>query len=265
MFGIPDVRPVSEKVKSHMEQMREFILDNVPKEPVSVWSEDLTPKNNTTLTFDADKFDEWTRSLLPPRMAKLPLGEMYSVGDNLFRFRPLPLILTTFRMFSHAPSGVMRSYLSMGPRRGICRFTREVGIPQLIEKNHSVWMALTPMEVLTQRPGLKKAKGKVLIGGLGMGWQARRVCERKTVESVTVYEINEAVAKEFAFEHPKLKIVTGNVWIADPMQYDSILLDIWNGYGSASGTPQLEAWKKIHKRIWAWGDVGDWALDHSRF
>lgn len=98
------------------------------------------------------------------------------------------------------------------------------------------------------------------MGGLGMGWMARRVCEKASVTSVTVVEIDPDVAKAFAFEHPKLKVRVGDVWDTDPTRYETVLLDVWMDYGAAEGAPKLKEWKARHPRVWAWGDVGDWAL-----
>ena len=42
----------------------------------------------------------------------------------------------------------------------------------------AAWMSLTPSEMATQRPGVQKAQGTVVIGGLGLGWLLRKVCEK---------------------------------------------------------------------------------------
>src|SRR5262249_16334152 len=42
----------------------------------------------------------------------------------------------------------------------------------------AVWMSLTPNEMLTQRSGIQRASGKVLIGGLGLGWFLGKVCAK---------------------------------------------------------------------------------------
>lgn len=36
------------------------------------------------------------------------------------------------------------------------------------------WMSLTPMEMWSQRSGVQAATGRVILGGLGMGWLMRR-------------------------------------------------------------------------------------------
>lgn len=231
------------------------IEEQIAFEPVTEWCEDFKP-DGSVITFNADAFDQWSRSLLPEHLRDLPIGEKKPVGDLLFRFREFPLIHSQVSFSFFIPSfGVQRSSLSMGPRRGRCRFNKPVGIPQLIKKNDDVWMSLTPMEVLTQRPGVKKAKGKVLIGGLGMGWFTRKVCEKKSVESVTVYEINPAVASEFKFSHPKLNVVVGDAYQADHSKFDSLLFDIWEYYGDAKDNRKFCELKNSHPQVWGWGDV----------
>jgi hypothetical protein len=57
----------------------------------------------------------------------------------------------------------------------------------------AVWMSLTPNEMLSQRSGIQKASGKVLIGGLGLGWFLRKVCAKPMVEEVIVVEKSRGV------------------------------------------------------------------------
>ena len=47
---------------------------------------------------------------------------------------------------------------------------------------------MTPAEMLTQRSGVQAAEGTVVLGGLGLGWLLRKVCEKPSVERVIVVE-----------------------------------------------------------------------------
>jgi spermidine synthase len=49
-------------------------------------------------------------------------------------------------------------------------------------------MSMTPAEMLTQRSGVQAAEGTVVLGGLGLGWLLRKVCEKQSVERVIVVE-----------------------------------------------------------------------------
>jgi len=252
--------------KSDFKAQAEQIIQGVSQETVVPWTEDFKPTGGW-VTFDADMFTAWTHSLLPPAFARLVPDVRVPVGNMFFRNLVLPLACARFAglFVFQKQIGVMRAALSMGPRRGSCSFNKPVCIPQIVENDGEIWMSLTPMEILTQRPGIRKARGNVLVGGMGMGWFARRCCERKDVKSVTVYEIDADVAQTFRFEHPKLKVVVGDVWKADPEAIDSVLLDVWDSYGSAEGHPVLCDWKARHPRVWAWGDIGDWAMVRSLY
>ena len=61
----------------------------------------------------------------------------------------------------------------------------------------SLWMSLTPMEIQSQWIAINTAKGKVGIGGLGMGYALLRIMEKEEVTSVDVWEINPHVIKFF--------------------------------------------------------------------
>jgi spermidine synthase len=60
-------------------------------------------------------------------------------------------------------------------------------------------MSLTPTEVMTQRGGVRAARGAVLIGGLGLGWLLRKVCETPEVEKVIVVEISREVLEWYGY------------------------------------------------------------------
>ena len=65
----------------------------------------------------------------------------------------------------------------------------ETEIPEGNRVYHgNVWMSLTPNEMISQRDGIEAAKGTVVIGGLGLGWFLRKVCEKESVDRVIVVD-----------------------------------------------------------------------------
>lgn len=144
--------------------------------------------------------------------------------------------------------------------------TPTISAPHPYENRRQVWMSLTPMEVMSQMPGVNRAFGKVLIGGLGMGWLTRRVLEKSDVDSVTQIEIDPAILHFFGAPllqmfPEKLELIEGDVWEylnqIGAESYDTILLDIWPMYVDARRDPNF---KKLRNelganRVWGWGEA----------
>lgn len=141
--------------------------------------------------------------------------------------------------------------------KGSVTWDGSIWIP-VLDTAWTTWMSLTPNEFLSQRAGIKRARGNVLVGGLGMGWFARECLKRPQVKSVTVVEksadvirfFGEPLKKEFG---ERVSFVQGDAYEAvRPEQYDSVLYDIWPGVGHCLTDPD---WRKIaatHKNAWAW-------------
>jgi hypothetical protein len=66
-------------------------------------------------------------------------------------------------------------------------FTSDFPYLALTEGNN-VWMSLNPNEIETMKPYIAKAKGDVLVLGLGMGYVPYMVSSKEDVKSVTIIE-----------------------------------------------------------------------------
>jgi spermidine synthase len=150
--------------------------------------------------------------------------------------------------------------------KGKIRFDGPVHIPMLTRENiygeTQVWMSLTPMEVMSQKSGLDFAQGRTLIGGLGLGWLTSKVLEKPEVSQVVQIELDPHVLEFFgrplSYLYPdKLDLVEANVWEflenTALEQFDTILLDIWPRYNDARRDQNLKELRKLHSRVWAWG------------
>ena len=88
-----------------------------------------------------------------------------------------------------------------GKNEGTVWFTGPVTFPVLLRaisgkfalRDNNVWMSLTPMEIFTLRGGTRRAKGHVVVAGLGLGYQLMEVCRRPQVKRVTLVEIDRAL------------------------------------------------------------------------
>jgi hypothetical protein len=179
------------------------------------------------------------------------------------------------------PKGIPLRNMERPNQKGLVFWTGDIVIPTLIDmhidsqtgermpdfisewdraRHGVVWMSLTPNEMLSQRSGIQKAAGKVVIGGLGMGWFMRKVCEKPEVEQVIVVEKSRDLLDWFGYEicrkHSKVTEVIcddvyNHVGTHGNAQY---LLDIWPiSQGARTDRQYLAAKRKWGKRIWAWG------------
>lgn len=159
--------------------------------------------------------------------------------------------------------------IHLGTVRSRVAFTTPVVIPMLIEGEPGgesrTWMSHSPHEVFTQRPGVRRATGTVLIGGLGLGWLLRRVAEKPSVERIIVVEKDQGildwVGDKLRSDYPGLMSKVTD-WICD----DAIahvgrhgldtrhLLDIWEKGGDAGHDVAWQAAKGTVRHAWGWAE-----------
>lgn len=125
----------------------------------------------------------------------------------------------------------------------------------------AIWMSLTPMEMMTQRSALKLAWGTVVIGGLGLGWLLRKVCEKAEVRQVIVVEKSQELLDWFGCrickDYSKVSdVICDDIYnqIGNHGPTAKYLLDIWHLYTGAADDPELVPFRrKFRRRLWAWG------------
>ena len=89
-------------------------------------------------------------------------------------------------------------------------------LPSLSINGH-LWMSLTPMEIQSAALAIYRAKGRVLCGGLGLGYFALRAAAKPEVTEVVVFEREPSVIEWFlsAFkdrpELAKIKLIEGDM------------------------------------------------------
>lgn len=232
------------------EQFIPFSIDFKP--PSRVWE---------TILFDASSFQDWVYAT---RIGKAARDFSFDLGIFRISLKKLPLTEWVQRTpwSSSMVAAPTRLRVFNGSSFGYCRFSDVVNIPVLKDAGtDEVWMSLTPMEVLTCRAGIRKAKGNVLIGGLGLGWMTEEILKRQSVRSVTVVEINEEIARWGRPLYPEAKILVGNVFdhVIDPatgeLQYDRVILDVWSSFGAAHDDERFSQLKRRYPgQVWGWGD-----------
>jgi hypothetical protein len=136
------------------------------------------------------------------------------------------------------------------------------GTPDLERAKYgSVWMSLTPMEMLSQRIGVRMASGTVVIGGLGLGWFLKKVCEKAEVKRVIVVEKSSELLDWYGYQlcsqFPKVcDVVCDDIYnqVGKHGVTAKYLLDIWPNYSGAANDDRLLAVRRcLKRRLWAWG------------
>ncbi|MGG6263215.1 hypothetical protein ACQ4M3_08035 [Leptolyngbya sp. AN03gr2] len=150
---------------------------------------------------------------------------------------------------------------------GFVNFDRPVGIPLLFNPNTGTpWMSLTPSEICTCRRGIELASGRVLIGGLGLGWMVREIARKPEVTEIVVVEKDPGVATMIGELTVRdclkpIQIINDDLWIyltSTKEEFDYYSFDIWLKQSDSRHDSRCKkARKKLkgqEKTVWAWGD-----------
>lgn len=174
-----------------------------------------------------------------------------------------------------------------GSKTGDVMFDDDILIPALHERanygddlwKQQPWMSITPMELITQRPGLRFSKGHTVVAGLGLGWFLMQCRAKKTVKKVTLVErsqelvdwllTDDRIFRAAGIPSTKLaplEVIVGDAYEVVPkLKADVAIIDIFSGYG---GNDFLEDLTYKHRggtllpeerrcegigKIWNWG------------
>jgi hypothetical protein len=160
-----------------------------------------------------------------------------------------------------------RAYFDEAIKIPVLHFRLEPDQKPWERERWDVWMSLTPHEMWSQRSGIQAATGRVILGGLGMGWLLRQIAKKPTVKEIIVVEkdadILEWFGNKICERTPKVsEVICGDYWEhAHKMNLkkDRFIADIWPGYGDARHDRNLARLRATGAKVWAWGCVRpDW-------
>ena len=134
-----------------------------------------------------------------------------------------------------------------------------------LQVRHCLMMTDTQMERKTNAEFLRRARGKVLVAGLGLGMILHPILQADDVTSVLVVEKYKDVidlvgphVRQFPGADTKLKIVQGDIFEWKPdlsdLPFNSIYFDIW----ACQSPDTLVEMKKLHRRAAKWKAPGCW-------
>jgi len=156
-----------------------------------------------------------------------------------------------------------------GSSVGDVMFDGSVTFPAIFERNNyhsdiiyenTPWMSLTPAEIISMRGGTRRAKGRVVVAGLGLGYQLIEVSKRKQVKEIILVERSQELVDWLL---PRIKelmampveVIVGDAYKEMPkIKADVGLVDIFTGYGGNDWErDKLRSTCKDIDYIWAWG------------
>ena len=155
-----------------------------------------------------------------------------------------------------------------GDRTGSVIFDSDVRIPAIYQCkpdepgvwNETPWMSLTPAEILTLREGTRLAKGRVVIGGLGLGHQLIEVSKRLQVKENVLVELSQELVDFYLprirpLIKKRLTVLVGDAFkIIPTLSADVALLDMFPAYGgNEPATRELARRSPKIKKVWGWG------------
>jgi len=138
----------------------------------------------------------------------------------------------------------------------------------VLTRDEQVWMSNSPRELESMEYAIYRAKGTVIIGGLGMGWVAWKCAMKDSVDKVIVIENDTDLIEIFPTmingENMPFTIYEGNVFDVrlDDLEVDKVdfmFLDIWPAIGADTIPGESkEIWKNIPaKEVNYWGQESD--------
>ena len=157
-----------------------------------------------------------------------------------------------------------------GDRTGSVIFDSDVRIPAIYQClpgqpgvwNEAPWMSLTPAEILTLREGTRLAKGRVVIGGLGLGHQLIEVSKRLAVKEIVLVELSQELVDFYLprvrpLIKKRLTVLVGDAFqIIPTLSADVALLDMFPAYGgNEAATRALASRSPKIKKMWGWGSA----------
>jgi len=164
-----------------------------------------------------------------------------------------------------------RHYSMMGDlQRDWTKRGLEAGTYCVLSEKRNSWndqrMSDTWLERYTNHDVLRKAKGRVLLAGLGIGMLPVALCQKPEVDQVVVLEIEPQVIAlvEPYIRHPKLTILLADAYRPPTIGkvFDTIYLDIWKGICSDNWT-QMKPLLALYRRFAAKGAVvTGWLKDY---
>lgn len=121
--------------------------------------------------------------------------------------------------------------------------------PIELYQGKKLWMRISPHEIQGAFESIKRAKGKVGIIGLGLGYFVQEIVKKESIKEVVVYEISQEIIDlyiENFGENPKIRIVNGDGFKAERENFDFFYVDIYEYTLSAKVVDDYKKLTELH-------------------
>lgn len=107
----------------------------------------------------------------------------------------------------------------------------EAGQFKVLKENGEIWMSNTLMEIKTHQKAISRAKGNILVAGLGLGMFLTAIKDKKEINKITVIEKSKEVIELIGkyYQDKKIEIINADIFQYQTKEkFDFIWLDIWS-------------------------------------
>jgi len=138
-------------------------------------------------------------------------------------------------------------------------------IAVLVDKTKDeIVMSDSVMEKKTNLDFLNNAKGNILVAGLGLGMILIALKDKKTVEKITVVEIDQNLIDLISptlSKHINIDIINQDINDFDPKEkYDTIYCDIWNNIEGDNLEEMTILYNKLKGSLSEDGWISNWRM-----
>ena len=180
------------------------------------------------------------------KIAAIPQGEPITVVSHrnyfMMGYKPLKVVYDTLRIIYQLKDG------------------------------EGLLMSDSPQEMFLQYDAYKSAKGKVLVGGLGIGLYATMIASKPDVTEVVVVELEKDIIKlcspnPCSPEYKKIRIVNDDIWKFlenTKEKFDYIYIDIHYSTGAMEYMGTVLPMRKILKRRFPNTPASFWGEDEMK-
>lgn len=160
-----------------------------------------------------------------------------------------------------------RNWLMMGYKKQKVIYTNPRPLYKLLRNGKDLLMSDSPQEMFLQYEAYKNAKGRVLVGGLGLGLYAAMIASKPEVTEVIIIEIDKDIIKLSKPKNKKISVVNEDLWKflkETKEKFDYIYVDIHYSTGCMEYINTVLPMRKIIEKRFPSVDADFWGEEEMK-